>query len=588
MAEQTPTTAAELIGEVFDASLLTPELDGTLILPGWLTITCPTLQRSAQDSASTVVTGFGANTARAFSRDGVSFGLLIEPGATNDISEQNFNGAGAWTDVGTPVLTTATSPDGDVESVELEDDDAGVIEAKTRAITGLATGRYTVSAWSQYLGAAGTIGARVPLLSGITPTLDVTVNGADADWTYRSDSDTLTVITSPLVEFIPRDTAVADVGSARMWGMQGEQRAYPTSFQGADNATFTRAADVLSAASDVIAPAGLFDIVLRYRPHYSETEITSGGEHNLIFFDANNRLFFRESSATFVLELDGVELASAAVTFARHDELTITAKHTLLGRTLIVAGATTGNGTTEAAAVDPMTEIPMVAYVLGGPTGAEEGADLTAMIPNLITFATLADDRALVQMDDAPGSRAFRDTLQALAAQPGHFRDVAFQIKSAFELQTGVGDQLDKIGAVVGLTREGFTDTRYRVFLEIQIELLLSASRTDAEWTGTIPNIIRIARKFIGTGVADPVVYTGYPPYSYVLQVPGLILSEAGLLARFLTTANYAAVRGLLIVIISADSLWESNVAPITDGGVWESNVAPIAGASEWQIVVKT
>lgn len=150
-----------------------------------------------------------------------------------------------------------------------------------------------------------------------------------------------------------------------------------------------------------------------------------------------------------------------------------------------------------------------------------------------------------------------------------------------------VGDQLDKIGDIVGLKREGFTDDRYRVFLAIQIELLLSSKRDSAEWTGTCENVLRIARTFKGIG-GGAIVLINYPPYSYLLEVPGLVLSESYLLRRFLTTANYAAVNGLMIVIITAESKWESNVTPVTDGGIWDSAVTPIAGAAKWQIVVTT
>lgn len=583
------TTERQLSSEIFDADNLTPDAAGELELPGWLRIDCPTGERTAQTSASTVRSGLGASTARAISRDGASWALLAEPVAVNHIDEQDLS---VWVDVLTPILTTATTPAGATESVELEDDNTTAIsppaEGKTFAFTGPITRLYTLSAWGQFLGSAGSTGARLPKITGITPELDITVNAADADWVFRSDTDTLTVITSPLAEFYPRDVLNTDVGSARLWGIQGEQRAYPTSFIGADNVNFTRAADVLRAAPEVIAPNGFYHMVLRYRPHYSESE--QAVDHNLIFFDESNRLFLRQADAKLVLLVDGAELVSAALTFSRFQDLTITIEHSATRRRLLVAGATTGNGDTVGA---PSAAIALPfgwAFLLGGSSGSEEGSELVGLdFHDLSSFTIeqLADVRVLVQMDDDTANRKFRDLMIDFADGAGRYRDVCFAIRSSLDFDSASGEQLDKVGAVVGLSREGFTDDRYRVFLDIQILLLISSSRDDANWTGTVQNIVTICRKFIGT-TGLPVRLTNNPPYSYEVDVPGLVLSEASLLARFLTTATYAGVLGQLVILVADNGLWDSDSVAVTSSGVWASDSVGVPGAAVWNTVITT
>jgi len=140
-------------------------------------------------------------------------------------------------------------------------------------------------------------------------------------------------------------------------------------------------------------------------------------------------------------------------------------------------------------------------------------------------FCALADERILIQMDDAESNRKFRDLICIFVEGLGHFADVAQDVSLGFDVTTATGQQLDFIGAVVGLPRQGYPDARYRVFLEIQIDLILSAIREDANWTGTHNNILKIARTFVGP-LAPPITLSNLPPYSFSLDVPGLVLSE--------------------------------------------------------------
>ncbi len=202
-------------------------------------------------------------------------------------------------------------------------------------------------------------------------------------------------------------------------------------------------------------------------------------------------------------------------------------------------------------------------------------------------FCELADERVLIQMDDETSNRKFRDLICDLVEGLEQYVDVLNAVKVAFDIDSAVGVQLDAIGGVVGLPRQGFNDDRYRVFLEIQIELLISANRDDAEWTGTIANLLTISRTFIGTGILAPVIYTASGPSSYFLTVPGIVLAELLILINFICRATYAGVLGQVQVILADDSLWNSeSVGPFLNEGNWNSASVAVAPPMIWNFSV--
>jgi hypothetical protein len=204
-----------------------------------------------------------------------------------------------------------------------------------------------------------------------------------------------------------------------------------------------------------------------------------------------------------------------------------------------------------------------------------------------VDFAELASQRMLAQHPD-PGNLAA--LLQALAEGQQAYHDVALEVRDGFDVATAVGAQLDMIGSVVGLTREGFADERYRVFLLIQTKLLLATAREDASWTGTSPNILAIARAFIGDSITDPIVLVNTPPYEYSLSVPAggfATYAEIALLARFLRTANYAGVGGTILAELEEGSTWGSDSVVVTGAGVWGSVSVSIPDAATWGTAVE-
>lgn len=197
-----------------------------------------------------------------------------------------------------------------------------------------------------------------------------------------------------------------------------------------------------------------------------------------------------------------------------------------------------------------------------------------------------ADSRVLVQMDDTVGNRKFRDMQCDYASSVGEFIDVCQDVQAGFDVTTAIGAQLDIIGSVIGLPRQGYDDTDYRRFLTIQSDILLAQARDDANWTGTSNNLLTICRTFIGTGVVTPVVLNNTPPYEYTLSVPGVSIADMQVLAGFLCVATYAGVRGLVYFSQGVDSSYGSVHGAATDEGVYGSVHGVVAGAAVYGGVV--
>jgi len=356
----------------FDATILTPDAGGEFALPHWLEIICATAERSIQTSEATVQSGFVANAARA-RRLAVAgdWGLAVEKSTTNIISEQDL---ATWS---TYELTasSATAPDGSTGNHEHADDQAGDAEEASRTFASDAA-IYELSTWSINLSGGGASNASWILNAGIGGTASIAYAASETEWGYRSDStNTALGGTSPTMRIKARVTA-GDTGSIRSWGLQAELGSYPTSFIGADNATFSRATETLRAKTSVVVEGdGFFDWVFTWRPHYADSEVT--GVHYLLWLDADNNLRWDGSTGDIILKLDGVVLFTIAATWSRDQELTAVIHHSAASSQLTLSGFTTGDGLTSGAAqaaIDIAT-IDWV-YIFGDNTGASDSADL--------------------------------------------------------------------------------------------------------------------------------------------------------------------------------------------------------------------
>lgn len=164
----------------------------------------------------------------------------------------------------------------------------------------------------------------------------------------------------------------------------------------------------------------------------------------------------------------------------------------------------------------------------------------------------------------------FSDWICAFGEEIGAQLDTLAEIANGYSLDYAVGAQLDTLGAIVGLPRSGVADTRYRTFLQIQAELLLSAATNAGDWTGTTENVIRICRKFIGPGSGDPVIAKTAPPYGFFLVVPDIAdISEVVTLAGFIRKALYLGVLGQTVFVPAGNNAFCYEVqADTTNAGV--------------------
>lgn len=164
----------------------------------------------------------------------------------------------------------------------------------------------------------------------------------------------------------------------------------------------------------------------------------------------------------------------------------------------------------------------------------------------------------------------------------GNVRDEAVDVRNAFDLDTAVGDQLDKIGRLVNLPRNSLDDTDYRRFINIQIQLILQS-------TGSGPNIIAIIRTYLGP-TANPVVFISAPPYQFSISALDMAEADWDILVPFMRKALVAGVLGIAVAGLPGSSVLGSDTAgPAIPGtSVLGSDTAgaPIAGTSVLGFVI--
>ncbi|MEQ9320071.1 MAG: neuraminidase-like domain-containing protein, partial [Polyangiaceae bacterium] len=330
----------------------TPSGAGIVALPPWLGYTCPTSGTSSRVGSSTVRTRYAANAPRAYSDDGILWGMLVEATATNLVNNQDIStwsaGGGGPADV-----TVITGPDRHHSGYEVTDDHGTDDEYRHYSNgTALASTVYTSSAWLQILGdgpitvsgSTNHIATNPVWLAGCQ-----TGTSAESGWIYRHSSDPNIVEHTPVNHRVYPRPSTDDTGSMRVAFVQLEAGSYPTSFIGADGVNFTRAAATLGTSTSVVADGGHFDVTVTYRPQYANDEVA--GDHNIVYVDDDNRLYFKESTDAFVLRLDGQDvITTGSWTFARDDELTVRVQHLATGSALTVEGPSTSEALTSPAA----------------------------------------------------------------------------------------------------------------------------------------------------------------------------------------------------------------------------------------------
>lgn len=165
--------------------------------------------------------------------------------------------------------------------------------------------------------------------------------------------------------------------------------------------------------------------------------------------------------------------------------------------------------------------------------GSEWGSLWGDLGGDAATFA----DRLLMFVRGGPNFQALVGTF---ATRTVNLTNICERIRESFDVETGYGEQLDRLGAILQRPRNGASDTRYRVLLQIQIELILSS-------TGTTPRILRIVDLFSGTA-AGPVHYADQPPMGFEVSAV-LDDDDASDLVALLGEASGAAYGVTLVAL---------------------------------------
>lgn len=129
---------------------------------------------------------------------------------------------------------------------------------------------------------------------------------------------------------------------------------------------------------------------------------------------------------------------------------------------------------------------------------------------------------------------AIEQWLASYVVQVQEIEAALFQLYANRAIETAVGVQLDGVGQIVGLLRDGRTDADYRERLRIQILINLSS--------GTIEDVLGIFDRLL----TSVVVMTEYPEAAFMLEVVDPIANGLELVA-ILEQIKAAAVGTLLV-----------------------------------------
>lgn len=138
-------------------------------------------------------------------------------------------------------------------------------------------------------------------------------------------------------------------------------------------------------------------------------------------------------------------------------------------------------------------------------------------------------------LEQFKGKASIAALLASSMTQVQELEDEAFNVLTLRALDVAEGAQLDAIGTIVNLLRDGLTDTEYRARLRIQILINLSS--------GTAADVLEVFRQLVPTGA---LLWTDNHPAAFTLDIGTATLSGAQL-AVILQRVKAAAVRALLV-----------------------------------------
>lgn len=156
------------------------------------------------------------------------------------------------------------------------------------------------------------------------------------------------------------------------------------------------------------------------------------------------------------------------------------------------------------------------------------------------------------------------------------FRDADAQlgsIKSQHPVSSATGVQLDAIGALVDLRRNGLDDEDYRTAIKVEVQTLVSS--------GTIPQILNAVATIINDG--RQIKYTELYPATFVVDVESLTTAELDLLLALLCDMPQGGVAALLAVSDRGLSRGWDYSSGVDYAGSWAYTAGSTPGiASPW------
>ena len=148
--------------------------------------------------------------------------------------------------------------------------------------------------------------------------------------------------------------------------------------------------------------------------------------------------------------------------------------------------------------------------------------------------------RQLVAFKAQPNLEAWitAHVAQLEGSSPVHttIEDVLEGVASVYDIDNGVGAQLDVVGVIVGRPREGLPDADYRLRLTAQILVNISE--------GTVEDVLAVARVLVGSGVV--VKLQRFTPAAIVIDVEGVSPIPLADFARIICPAVSGGVRCLV------------------------------------------
>jgi hypothetical protein len=370
----------------------------TYTLPDWLSFESPSKNKSSQTSDSSLCVGFGPDAPRARNVSAgpnpTKWGLSVETKRSNSVLNSDSWSLQGWLSSADPTLnmtvTTGVA------------DPAGGMNASKFSSTGNQHSRYfnvnarVVSAWLRGEGFAG-VGCFKPGPTGPTMTAEACYSHfSQQDGTGLYQNVTMSqwrrlsiVHPSSVNDALVLETRNVPAGAGAIptqtetvaYGAQGELGAkYPSSYIPTMGNQGTREGESLFSNNTAkLLPNGYFRITMKIAPNFEVSAAVNemDSDYTILSAGLSLHLYLNKSDRTLDLKAANAQVSSTPLSFAREQELTITAKSDpATGVELTVAGASEGNGTYVgpiAGAIDTGKTLYILTKDAGG---AEECADL--------------------------------------------------------------------------------------------------------------------------------------------------------------------------------------------------------------------